>query len=197
MAVSPLFLEPVSCAPVETRLAAIRAALSEGFSPNELDRRPRGVGRPLDWAIEDGAAADYAHLKQNLPIVHLLLEAGADPRLPSRHPFGWSPIDSLEAWFKQYKIRPQDFPPEVLVLKSFYEKALEAMKRVADELDTKEVAEAAREAQKEGSLFEYNYAGRDQRVQNLETARGKIMLTYNNDIFKDGNMTAYQVWARA
>jgi hypothetical protein len=135
MVVSPLFLEPVSCAPVETRLAAIRAALSEGFSPNELDRRPRGVGRPLDWAIEDGAAADYAHLKQNLPIVHLLLEAGADPRLPSRHPFGWSPIDSLEAWFKQYKIRPQDFPPEVLVLKSFYEKALEAMKRVADELD--------------------------------------------------------------
>ncbi|CAN9368982.1 unnamed protein product [Alternaria alternata] len=153
MVVSPLFLEPVSCAAVETRLAAIRAALSEGFSPNELDRRPRGVGRPLDWAIEDGAAADYAHLKQNLPIVHLLLEAGADPRLPSRHPFGWSPIDSLEAWFKQYKIRPQDFPPEVLVLKSFYEKALEAMKRVADELDAKEVAEAAREAQKEGSLF--------------------------------------------
>jgi hypothetical protein len=23
------------------------------------------------------------------------------------------------------------------------------------------------------------------------------MLTYNNDIFKDGNMAAYQVWARA
>ncbi|KAF1827986.1 hypothetical protein BDW02DRAFT_575202, partial [Decorospora gaudefroyi] len=135
MVVSSLLTEPVSYVPVETRLAAMRVALSEGFSPNELDRRPRGVGRPLDWAIEDGAPADYAYLKQNLPIVHLLLEAGADPRLPSRHPLGWSPIDSLEAFFKQYKIRPQDFSPEVLELKPFYEKALEAMKRVADKLN--------------------------------------------------------------
>jgi len=135
MVVSPLLTQPMSYEPIETRLAAMRAALSDGFSPNELDKRPRGVGRPLDCTIEDGWPADFAHLKQNLPIVHLLLEAGADPRLPSRDPSGRSPIDSLEAWFTQYEIRGDEFGPEHLGLKPFFEKALEAMKKVADELN--------------------------------------------------------------
>ncbi|KAI4701458.1 hypothetical protein J4E81_003198 [Alternaria sp. BMP 2799] len=156
MVVNPLLTQPMSYEPIETRLAAMRAALSEGFFPNELDKRPRGVGRPLDCAIEDGWPADFTHLKQNLPIVHLLLEAGADPRLPSRDPPGRSPIDSLEAWFKQYEIRGHEFGAEHLELKPFFEKALEAMKKVADELnaqDAAEAAEAARKARRERPLF--------------------------------------------
>ncbi|XP_014562092.1 hypothetical protein COCVIDRAFT_84735 [Bipolaris victoriae FI3] len=111
----------------------MRAALAAGFSPNELDRRPRAEGRALDWAICDGRSVNYAVLKQNLPVVELLLEAGADPRLPSRG--GSSPIDSLEAWFKQYEIHGETWAEEDLELKPFFEKALEAMKRTRDELN--------------------------------------------------------------
>jgi hypothetical protein len=32
---------------------------------------------------------------------------------------------------------------------------------------------------------------------NLDTANGKAFLTYNPDIFQDGKMVAYQVWAGA
>jgi hypothetical protein len=42
-----------------------------------------------------------------------------------------------------------------------------------------------------------NYKDNDQLVKNLDTASGKVMLTYNNDVFKDGNTAAYQVWAGA
>lgn len=128
-----LFREAVSNKPLETRLALMRTALAAGFSPNELDRRPRAEGRALDWAICDGRSVDYAVLKQNLPVVELLLEAGADPRLPSRN--GSSPIDSLEAWFRQYEIHRDTWAEEDLELKPFFEKALVAMKRTRDELD--------------------------------------------------------------
>jgi hypothetical protein len=33
--------------------------------------------------------------------------------------------------------------------------------------------------------------------ENLDTANGKVFLTYNPDIFKDGKTAAYQVWAGA
>ncbi|EMD86345.1 hypothetical protein COCC4DRAFT_71263 [Bipolaris maydis ATCC 48331] len=42
-----------------------------------------------------------------------------------------------------------------------------------------------------------NYKDDWQQVKNTDTASGKVMLTYNNDIFRDGNRAAYQVWAGA
>jgi hypothetical protein len=112
-----------------------QTGLSAGFSPNELDRRPRGIGRPLEYAICNYAFVDYSQLKQNPPIIQLLLEAGADPRLPSRNPRGWSPINSLEAWFKQYKTNKDQWATQGLELKLFFEKPLEAMMKARDELD--------------------------------------------------------------
>lgn len=47
------------------------------------------------------------------------------------------------------------------------------------------------------ATLEDNYMDEDQTVKNLDTASGKVMLTYNNDIFKDGSMAAYQVWGGA
>jgi hypothetical protein len=38
---------------------------------------------------------------------------------------------------------------------------------------------------------------KDETVMNLDTASGKVFLTYNPDIFKDKSMAAYQVWAGA
>lgn len=42
-----------------------------------------------------------------------------------------------------------------------------------------------------------NYKDDWQQVKNTDTASGKVMLTYNNDIFNDGNRAAYQVWGGA
>lgn len=45
--------------------------------------------------------------------------------------------------------------------------------------------------------LEDNYNDEEQEDPNVDTANGKILLTYNNDIFRDGNTAAYQVWAGA
>lgn len=44
---------------------------------------------------------------------------------------------------------------------------------------------------------EDNFANDEETEPNLETASGKVFLTYNPDIFKDGSMAAYQVWGGA
>lgn len=42
-----------------------------------------------------------------------------------------------------------------------------------------------------------NWANDAETEPNLDTANGKVFLTYNPDIFKDGKNAAYQVWAGA
>jgi hypothetical protein len=132
-----LFKECVSEKPLETRLALIRAALDVGFSPNEVDRRPRSEGRPLHYAICDSCLCPPYVLKQNLPIVQLLLEAGADPRLPGWKPVDESPIVDLKNWLTNYETEGERWPKEDQELKPFFEQAYAAMKKVADELDGK------------------------------------------------------------
>ncbi len=112
----------------------MRAAIAAGADPNELDGRLR-IGRPLNYAICDSAFVDYAQLKQNLPIVELLLEAGADPRLGSARPYSKSPIQELEAWFREFEVHGEEWAEEDLELFGFYEKALGAMRKVAERLD--------------------------------------------------------------
>lgn len=123
--------------PLEVRLLAIQETLASGEDPNELGgwHNP-GVARPLHYAISDCVQHDQAQLKHNLTIIELLLEAGADPRLPDLH--GQSPIEELEAWFREYhKGGHLRWEPESLELKPFFEAALEALKKAALALDGK------------------------------------------------------------
>lgn len=125
--------------PLDVRLPAIREALQAGADPNELNgfKNP-GPARPLHYAICDSAAVDYRELKQNLPVVELLLEAGADPRLRDAGPGTLnSPIEELEHWFASYNENHSTWAEEDLGLYDFKKAALEAMKRVAAELDSK------------------------------------------------------------
>jgi hypothetical protein len=120
-------------------LPAVLEALASGEDPNELGGwKDPGTGRPLHYAIDDSAQHDHAQLKQNLPIIELLLEAGADPRLPCLGPVRWSPIEELEARFEAYNgDGHSEWPPEILELQPFYAAALRAMKKAASALDGK------------------------------------------------------------
>ena len=143
---SPLHKQCISNEPLDVRLAAIREAIASGEDPNELGgwKNP-GVGRPLHYALDDSAQHDYTQLKQNLPVIELLLEAGADPRLPSLKPGRQSPIEELEAWFREYnKGDHSRWAPEDLELQPFYEALLQAMKKAAFAFDGKHVLHATR-----------------------------------------------------
>ncbi|KAJ5647703.1 hypothetical protein N7490_004075 [Penicillium lividum] len=61
----------------------MKAALLAGAGSNEMDREPdnrRSYGRPLHCVVHSKGPADF--LKENIPLIRLLLEHGADPRLP-------------------------------------------------------------------------------------------------------------------
>ncbi|KAF2134590.1 hypothetical protein P153DRAFT_391922 [Dothidotthia symphoricarpi CBS 119687] len=152
----PLLWEPISTEPIEVRLANMRAAIASGADPNELDgtRKPR-VGRPLDYAITTLACAYHETVKTNLPIVELLLETGADPRLPGRIPIqDVSPLEGVRRWLEAFDIRGGNWASEETALKPFYESAYKAMKKVADKLDAQDAAERANDytTEKENEL---------------------------------------------
>jgi hypothetical protein len=102
----------------------------------ERTRWPREAprGSPLHYALCDSAFVNYKTLKQNLPVVKLLLEAGADPRLPALS--YKSPIDDLSVWLYHYEVNSTGWHTEDLELKPLYEVAYKAMKKVADKLDS-------------------------------------------------------------
>jgi hypothetical protein len=133
---APLYYWAMSYAPVETRLEGIRAAIAAGADLDRIDRGQRlRVGRPLHYAVTDMAMVDVNQLMQNLPIVELLLEAGADPRLVNRPPASRSPIEELEGEFGCLQKNYKNLSEQELGLYDFYEKALAAMKKVAERLD--------------------------------------------------------------
>lgn len=134
----PLHKLCISNDPLDDRLPAIRQALASGEDPNELGGwKHAGVSRPLHYAISDHIGHDFAQLKQNLPVVELLLEAGADPRLPGLGPYK-SPMEELENWLIAYNDGDHSgWQTEELELQPFFEAALQAMKKVALVLDGK------------------------------------------------------------
>jgi hypothetical protein len=76
------FLGIIAEHPTSLKLGNMKAALSAGADPNEMDheRDPRrSLGRPLHCAIRDWGNPNY--IKENIPAIKLLLEHGADPRL--------------------------------------------------------------------------------------------------------------------
>jgi hypothetical protein len=132
----PLLWEPVSQNPMEIKLANMRAAIASGADPNELDgtKMPR-VGRPLHYAISSLAFVNYETLKSNLPIIELLLESGADPRLSALKEV--SALDEVSSWLSAFDKDGKNWAPEDIALKPFYEAAYKAMKKVADKLNCK------------------------------------------------------------
>lgn len=139
----PLLAEPVSEHSIALKLTNMRTALAAGADPNELDniRSPRTIGRPLHYAICDNAFVHLERLKENLPVVKLLLEAGADPRLrgtliealPS---FGRSPLEELRVWLSMFdEDRGKSWPEFERELEPFFRAAYREMKKVGDRLD--------------------------------------------------------------
>ncbi|KAJ5761995.1 uncharacterized protein N7511_005377 [Penicillium nucicola] len=79
----PLFWEFLAEHPISQKLQNMKAALNAGADPNEMDHerdQRRSLGRPLHCAMSDWGNPDY--IKENVPAVKLLLQHGADPRLP-------------------------------------------------------------------------------------------------------------------
>ncbi|KAF2126320.1 hypothetical protein P153DRAFT_388361 [Dothidotthia symphoricarpi CBS 119687] len=135
----PLHVQSISNEPLDVRLAAIRQAIAAEENPNQLGgwKNP-GVARPLHYAIDDSAQHDYKQLKQNLPVIELLIKAGADPRLPDLQPGRRSPIQKLDSWFKAYNESHSSWATEDLELYPFYKAALRIMKKTAAELDAQD-----------------------------------------------------------
>jgi hypothetical protein len=113
----------------------MKAAIDSGADPNELDhptkngkRRPElSIGRPLHYAID--TRFDHSRRHENLPVVELLLQHGADPRLEGME-FTKSPIDEIKSDLEN--------PDSKLLSQknvAFFREAMEIMQKKANELD--------------------------------------------------------------
>lgn len=118
----------------------MRTAIATGSDPNELDGMGKHqIGRPLHYAIANEAGHEF--VKENLPIVKLLLEAGADPRLPaltmkSLPTYGQSALDESKQWLDVLeRSGGKGWSEEDIALKPFYNAAYREMKKIADKLD--------------------------------------------------------------
>ncbi|KAJ5613907.1 hypothetical protein N7528_007561 [Penicillium herquei] len=135
---APLFWEPLSGHPVEVKLANITAALLAGADPNEMDHEPdhrRSYGRPLHCVVHSNGPSDF--LKDNIPVIELLIEHGADPRLPG--PKVLPVYSGLGSPLHHAKLLAT-FPNhgfEELFECGFYQEAYRIMKQAADNLDGK------------------------------------------------------------
>ena len=130
---SPLHWEPVSGHPISEKFAAMKAALDSGADPNELDhqrRTERSIGRPLHYATEY-TTFDHSRRHENLPLIKLLLQHCADPRLHGME-CTKSPIDEMKT-VVEFNSPDLKWATEQDMV--FFRGALEMMKEKANELD--------------------------------------------------------------
>ncbi|KAI9836088.1 MAG: hypothetical protein M1819_001702 [Sarea resinae] len=131
--------EPISSHAIEVKLANMQAAMRAGADVNELDHEPfphRNWGRPLNCCVDDHLG-DMRLTSQNLPLVKLLLDGGADPRLGARgldehgvfRQNNGSPLDDL----REILAAGEDAAPEWR--RDFYREALALMEEAARKLD--------------------------------------------------------------
>lgn len=140
---NPLLYEPISRNTIEDKLAHMRLAIATGADPNEHDGMGKHqIGRPLHCAITNEAGHEF--VGQNLPVIKLLLEAGADPRLRALPDVPWvtvptygeSALDVCRHWLESLSSSGGwRWSEEDIALKPFYKAAYREMKRVADKLD--------------------------------------------------------------
>lgn len=80
----PLHHEPLSTHPIEKKLARMRAAIAAGADVNGLDESEpicHREGRPLDACLRVSHMPNGGFFYENVHVIELLLEHGADPRL--------------------------------------------------------------------------------------------------------------------
>lgn len=80
-------MEPLSTHSAETMVTVCRAAIANGEDVNAPDTLPilgHNEGRPLDACLRQTHMPGRKCINENLPVIELLLEHGADPRLVSR-----------------------------------------------------------------------------------------------------------------
>ncbi|KAJ5769465.1 hypothetical protein N7520_004024 [Penicillium odoratum] len=132
----PLFWEFIAEHPISLKLKNIKGALSAGADPNEMDheRDPRrSLGRPLHCALGDWGNPDY--VKENIPVIKLLLGYGADPRLPGPQVKPASlGLQSPVEYARRLAMREWKGANELLEC-GFYAEAYRVMKEAADDLD--------------------------------------------------------------
>lgn len=144
----PLHYEPMfSDSPIDVRLANMTAALDAGADPNEVDHELsvwQCLGRPLHCCVGGfNAWGPPSVVRDNLPLIELLLSRGADPRLPGpawsevyrvgrpRHP---SPLELVREEIEDPEDRPDDWET-VLMECGFYGEAYTLLKAAAESLD--------------------------------------------------------------
>ncbi|TGO26761.1 hypothetical protein BPAE_0053g00140 [Botrytis paeoniae] len=94
----PFHWEIVSNYLITGKLSNMRAAFKSGADPNALDkvrRAEQSMGRPLHCATVV-THFDFMPRYENLPIVELLLEFGADPRMEGMGGTRESPLEDVE-----------------------------------------------------------------------------------------------------
>lgn len=150
---APLFYWPVANVPVEEKLARMREALENGSDPNEVDHstdRREQQGRPLHMCMNPSKEhSGSGRFLDNAPVIKLLLDYGADPRLygvPSNpHMMGYPkrPVDdarlsleSVRKWKDEFFTYPGGKDRQM----AFYEEAYRLMKEAEDRLDGKQTS---------------------------------------------------------
>ena len=92
-------------------------------------------GRPLNFAVEY-SRANFNFLKDNIPVIKLLLESGADPRIPGLY----GEMSALEDMKGMSQTETSMKESELLwnQLVPFFQKAHQLMSEAAKKLDGKQ-----------------------------------------------------------
>lgn len=139
---SALIMEPLSLHSAEVMLAACRAAIANGEDVNAPDTLPllgHNEGRPLNACLRQTHMPGDKSIMENLPVIELLLEHGADPRLFWRS-VGVQNIPILQA--KRFSINKEMTEEE----RKFWKHLLRLFEEAILRIDAKEEAGAEGDA---------------------------------------------------
>lgn len=135
---SAIFWAPGSEFAIRCKLAEILVALENGMNPNEEESQPMlqlRSGRPLDLCLNDSKAMNSdTSLLNNIPVIQMLLDYGADPRLdpiPIMKGACGLPLKPIEEVQNLAKFE------EPGPMKRFYEEAYLVLKKATDRLNSK------------------------------------------------------------
>lgn len=134
--VYPLLYIPISDIPIDAKVALMKRAIEAGDDVNQLDPindKRVCFGRPLNFAVEY-SRANFDYLKDNIPVIKLLLEHGADPRLPGLY----REKSALEAMREVSQTKISTTQPEWNKLVPFFQEAFQLMEEAAKRLDGKQ-----------------------------------------------------------
>lgn len=131
-----LFRVPNSGWALRCKLAELLAALENGADPNEREKQDflqHCSGGPLDLCLDDSKSdMGEKSLLNNIPVIQLLMDYGADPRLDpipqwkGRTLVPLKPVEQVQWLIKNTENGP---------MKRFYEEAYLVLKKGADRLD--------------------------------------------------------------